>query len=98
MVEAASGCPTTSTEATVVLSPLLSCVDQIEWMRLYLRGRMTDGCGTQSTRKGMGLVEKKCQFAKIIHHHGDTSGAVLVNSRLFQELERSVSYMDKVID
>ena len=91
----------TSTEATVVLSPLLikwKGEYRIEWMRLYLRGRMTDGCGTQSTRKGMGLVEKKCQFAKIIHHHGDTSGAVLVDSRLFQELERSVSFMYKVID
>jgi len=64
----------TSTEATGGLSPLSSCVDQIEWMRLYLRGRMTDGCGTQSTRKGMGLVRKRSVSSqKIIHHHGDSA-------------------------
>jgi len=59
---------------------------------------MTDECSTKPTRKEFGLV-KKCQFAnQIILHHGDTRGAVLVNLRSIQELERSVSFMDKVID
>ena len=52
---------------------------RIEWMRLYLRGRMTDGCGTQSTQKGMGLVKAKCEFLrKIIHHHGDSAAVCAV--------------------
>jgi len=44
---------------------------KFEWMRLYLwcwkddsTGRMTDCCSTQSTRKGMGLVEKKGEFSR----------------------------------
>ena len=86
------------------LSPLLSLLSKwkselrIEWMRLYLRGRMTDGCGTQSTQKGMGLVKKKGEFSRINTNHGDPSVAFSVDSRLFQELERSVSFMYKVID
>jgi len=69
-----------STEATTVLllSPLLEwikCKDEAVPLLLekgMTPGRMTDCCSTQSTRKGMGLVEKKGEFLrKIIHHHGD---------------------------
>jgi len=46
----------------------------------------------------MGLVKKKGEFLKVNTNHGDPSVAFSVDSRLFQELERSVSFMDKVID
>ena len=47
-----------------------------EWLRLYLRGRMTDKCSTNSTREGMGLVKAKGEFLRKVNtNHGDTSGA-----------------------
>jgi len=81
-------------------SPVVASVewDQIEWMRLYLRGRMTDCYSTQSTRKGMGLVEKKGQFAKKIIQTMGIRPSFTLDSRLFQGLERSVSFMYEVID
>jgi len=37
-------------------------------------------------------------FRKVNTNHGDPRGAVSINLRAFQELERSVSFMYKVID
>jgi len=35
---------------------------------------MTDGCGTQSTQEGMGLVKAKGEFSrKITHCHGHSA-------------------------
>jgi len=59
---------------------------RIEWMRLCLRGRMTDGCGAQSAQEGMGLVKKKGEFSKVNTNHGDPSVVFSVDSRLFQGL------------
>jgi len=46
----------------------------------------------------MGLVEKKCQFRKKIIQTMGTFASFAVNMRSIQELERAVSFMDKVID
>jgi len=44
-----------------------------EWVRLYLRGGMTDDVSTQSTHKGMGLVKKEVSVRENNSHHGDVS-------------------------
>ena len=46
---------------------------RIEWLRVYLWGRMTDKCSTNSTQEGMGLVKAKGEFLRKVNtNHGDT--------------------------
>jgi len=67
------------------LSPLL-LMRLFDWLRVYLRGLMTDVCSTNLTQKGMGLGKKGLVREKEILHHEDPSVAISVDSRLFQEL------------
>jgi len=62
-------------------------------MRLYLRGWMTDEYSTKSTREGMGVVEKKCQFTKMYYIAMGIRPSFAVNLRLIQELKGSVSFI-----
>jgi len=57
---------------------------------------MTDGCSTKATRKGMGLVKKKCEFSQKDNTSPWGNSRREVNLRSIQELKRSVSFMYKV--